>query len=201
MFHWLEWMAVIASACFGVMLARSKRMDAVGVIAVAFIVAFGGGSLRDLLLDRHPLFWIRSSELAWAVFLVGLIGGLIPRIPGRLLSWLNLPDAMGLGLFSVLGVNYALQAGVSPFIASILGVITGSFGGVIGDVVCNDIPRLFRTGPLYATCSFAGCWVYLGLRAAGLDEQTPAVVGIASVVAFRLAALRWNLSLPESRGQ
>ena len=195
----LEFIAVIAAAAFGVLLARSKRMDVIGVFCVAFITAFGGGTLRDVLLDRQPLFWIENDHYAWVVFAIALVGSLAPRVPRRFESWLNLPDAIGLAFFSVVGVGTALgieRYEVSPFIASLFGVITGTFGGVIGDIACNDMPRLFRpTIPLYASCSFAGCWTYLLLRESA-GETTALWSGAALIVVLRVAALRWNLRLP-----
>lgn len=193
----IEFLAVISSAIYGIMLARSKHFDFVGVFAVAFIVAFGGGSLRDVLLDRHDLFWVKNDHFAMIVFGLAIIGSLVRRWPHWLERFLYLPDALGLGLFSIVGVNHALNAGTSPFVAALFGVITGTFGGVIGDVVCNQVPNLFRpTGPLCATCSFAGCWVYLGLHCWSIDEPIALWSGIATIVITRLIALRWNLRLP-----
>jgi uncharacterized membrane protein YeiH len=174
-------------------------MDFVGVCSVAFIVAFGGGTLRDVLLDRRPLFWIQHEHHAWTVFGLALVGAMLPRLPDRLARWLNLPDAIGLGLFSIVGARIALELGHTPFIASIFGVVTGTCGGVIADIACNEVPTLFRkTTPLYATCAFAGCWVFL-LARARLGDDPAKLAGAAIVVALRLAALRWNLTIPAPR--
>lgn len=199
MLQLIELMAVIASGTFGVLLARRKSMDFVGVFSVAFITAFGGGTLRDLLLDRHPLFWIQNAHYPVIIFALALATSLLPRIHGGIERLLNLPDALGLGLFSIVGTAYALQAGTSWFVASLFGVITGTFGGVIGDVVCNEVPTLFRSAPLYATCSFTGSWVYLLMAQWPVTVHAAAPAGIAVVVLFRLAALRWNLRLPERK--
>ena len=196
----LELLAVIASALFGVLLARSKRMDFVGVATLAFIVAFGGGTLRDVLLDRRPLFWIENEHLALIVLGLALAGTLLPRLPRRTERFLHLPDALGLGLFSMVGAGLALEAGTSMFIASLFGVITGSFGGVIGDIVVNEVPSLFQpTTPIYASCSFVGCWVYMLLRATELGQPLALWFGVAAVVGLRLAGLRWNIRLPAAR--
>ncbi len=159
MFDLIELMAVVTSACYGVLLARQHRMDLVGVFSLAFIVAFGGGTLRDLFLDRHPLFWIREHHYPVIVFILALLTSLIPRLPRSTERYLSVPDALGLGLFTVVGATVAVEVGTSYFIASLLGVVTGTFGGVMGDVVCNRAPRLFGSAPLFATCSFAGCWL------------------------------------------
>lgn len=193
----LEHLAVISAALFGVLLARRKQMDLVGVCSVAFIVAFGGGTLRDVLLDRRPLFWIAREHYAWTVFGLAVVGSLLPRLPAWLDKWLNVPDALGLGLFSVVGAGIALEQGHSPFIASLFGVMTGTFGGVIGDIVCNEVPNLFRPAvPLYASCSFIGCWSYFLLTYAGAGDAAAQWAAVGIIVVLRMAALRWAWTLP-----
>lgn len=193
----LQYLAVISAATFGVLLARSKGMDLIGVCCIAFTVAFGGGTLRDVLLDRTPLFWIAEVRYAWTVLGIAVVGSLIPRFPPKLNSWLHLPDAIGLGLFSVVGAGLALEQGTSFLIASLFGVITGTFGGVIGDIVCNEVPNLFRPAvPLYATCSFVGCWVFLGLIQSGVGDTTAQWIAVVLILLIRMGALRYNWSLP-----
>ena len=198
MYQIIELMAVIAGATYGVLLARRHEMDFVGIVSIAFIVAFGGGTLRDLFLDRHPLFWIRHDHYAIIIFMLALVTSLFPKLPIATERWLSIPDAAGLGLFSVVGATAALDAGTSLFIASVLGVVTGTFGGVIGDVTCNRIPSLFRTAPLFATCSFVGCWLLFLLTAASVPESIAVPVAIGFIIIFRLAALRWDWSLPNA---
>lgn len=193
----MELLAVIAAGTFGVLLARRKGMDFVGVFSVACMTAFGGGTLRDLFLDRHPLFWIQNHHYPLIVFALAIVTSLARRIPKVVERTLYVLDALGLGLFSVVGAGYAMEAGTSWFIASLLGTMTGTFGGVIGDVVCNEVPSLFRSAPLYATCSFLGCWVYLLLRNAVREQMIAIGVGIVAIVLLRLAALYWNIRLPE----
>ena len=195
----IELLAVIASATFGVLLARRNQLDFVGVVSLALIVAFGGGTMRDLFLDRHPLFWIKHAHYPVIVFGLAVLTSFVPRMPKAVTKLLYLPDALGLGLFSVVGTDFALDAGTSWFVAVLLGVVTGTFGGVIGDVVCNQVPSLFRSAPLYATCSFFGGWVYVLIGLSPANEATRLAVAIATIVALRLAALHWNLQLPEFR--
>lgn len=197
MLQFIELLAVIAAGTFGVLLARRKGMDFVGVFCVACMTAFGGGTLRDLFLDRHPLFWIQNDHYPVIVFALALVTSMVRSIPKPVEKALYLPDALGLGLFSVVGTGYALEAGTSWFLAALLGTITGTFGGVIGDVVCNELPSLFRSAPLYATCSFLGCWVYLLLQKTVPQQIVAVTVGIAVIVLMRLAALYWNIRLPE----
>ena len=196
MYQAIEFSAVVASAIYGVLLARRHRMDFVGVFCLAFIVAFGGGTLRDLFLDRHPLFWIREHHYPVVVFCIALVTSVLPRVPAKTERFLSIPDAIGLGLFSVAGTNAAIESGTSLFVASLLGAVTGTFGGVMGDVICNRVPSLFRPAPLFATCSFVGCWVFLLLGMSPVTSGAAAPVAIVVVVAFRLASIRYQWHLP-----
>ncbi|HNP86289.1 MAG: trimeric intracellular cation channel family protein [Chloroflexi bacterium SZAS-1] len=198
MLQTIEVLGIIAFALSGIAEAQRKQMDLVGIYAVAFMTAFGGGTLRDLLLDRTPLFWVEHQEYAILVLGLTLLALLFPaftRIPAR---WLVLPDALGLGLFSVAGAGYAQAAGTSLFVASIMGVITGVFGGVIRDVVCNEIPYVFRNTHWYATCAFIGCWIYLLLDLFGVTSVVALPVAVGSITLLRLAALRYNFRMPVS---
>lgn len=197
MFQVIEYGAVIAAAIYGILQARAFKMDALGVFVVAFTCAFGGGTLRDLLLDRQPLFWILNPHYPIIVFVMSIATCLIPRIPESIKKYLHVPDALGLGLFSIVGAQYALDAGTTNFIAALLGVITGTFGGVMSDLLCARVPSLFKSSPLYATCAFLGCWIFFGCGAIGLTESAAAVIGITSIVLIRFAALYWNVCLPE----
>lgn len=195
----IEFLAVIVSSIYGVLLAARKGMDLMGVFVVSFAVAFGGGTLRDLFLDRTPLFWIGNPHYPMIVFGISLFAGLILRHFGRIRPLLPLPDALGMALFTLVGTAYAMEAGTHPFVAVMLGVITGTFGGVLGDILCNELPSLFVPSPLNATCAFTGAWVYLGLVRSDFPESYALAAGIVVIVAFRLAALRWNWTLPAVR--
>jgi uncharacterized membrane protein YeiH len=191
----IELLAVIATAVYGILLAVRKEMDVVGL----FTVSFGGGTLRDLFLDRQPLFWIAHPHLPLVVLVLAILGSVLPRVLNKLERFLLLPDALGMGLFTVAGTQYALDAGSPWFICALMGAITGTFGGVIGDMLCNDIPSLFRPAPLNATCSFAGAGVYVLLSQLQLPGLTAAIIGVVVVFVFRLVAVRWNLQLPAVR--
>lgn len=195
----IEFLAVVVAAIYGVLLAARQGMDVMGVFVVSLAVAFGGGTLRDLFLDRTPLFWIGNPHYPLIVFLIALLSGLILRFVGRIRPLLIFPDALGMALFTVTGTGYALEEGVSPFVAVLLGVITGTFGGVLGDVLCNEVPQLFRPSPLNATCSFVGAWAFLGCRWLEWPEPTSLAVGVTVIVLFRLAAVRWNWCFPAVR--
>ena len=192
----IEVAAVISGAVFGVLLARRKGMDFVGVFSVAFMTAFGGGTLRDVLLDRHPLFWIQYSWYPVIVFFVAAIVSMVPRVPDWVEKFLYFPDALGLGLFSILGTEIALEQRVDPFVAVLFGVMTGTFGGVIGDIACNEVPSLFRPmTPLCATCAFLGGWVLIGCKLLPLPTSADFAISVTLVVLLRLLALKFNIGL------
>ena len=193
----IEFSAVISSGIFGIMLARKNRLDFIGVFTVAFITAFAGGTLRDLFLNRHPLFWIANEHYPLIIFTIALSSTLIKKGKDGFENWLQVPDAIGLGLFAIIGANYAIEAGTSLFLAALMGVVTGTAGGAISDVICNEVPRLFKATPLYATCAFVGCWVYFGAKAWTGSEQWALPSGIGVVVATRLMSVHWNICLPE----
>ncbi|MCB1096387.1 MAG: trimeric intracellular cation channel family protein [Verrucomicrobiae bacterium] len=193
----IECTAVIAAAIFGVLLATRTNMDATGLFAVAFAMAFGGGTVRDLCLDRHPLFWIENSHYTVIVFFIALAASLAPGIVSKFERFLILPDAIGMGLFTVAGADIALDAGTSLFLAVLFGVITGTFGGVLADIICNEIPVLFRPGtPLCATCCFIGAWGFVIALKMELPRPGPAILGFSAVIIARLSAIKWRIALP-----
>ncbi|MGY8903122.1 MAG: trimeric intracellular cation channel family protein [Burkholderiales bacterium] len=206
--NWSEWLrfgvealATGAFALSGAMEAARKRLDAVGVCVVAFLAAFGGGTLRDLLLDQRPFFWVRHVELLWAVLAVCLLAMLFMRRrhfdpTERAIQW---PDALGLGLFAAVGVAQAMQSELPALVAVLMGVITGVFGGVLRDIVCNEIPTAFRDHRPYAVCAFAGGWVYVGLLHIG-QPGPPALLACVVVTAgLRGLALWRNWQIPAWR--
>lgn len=195
----IEFLAVIVSSIYGVLLAARKGMDVVGVFAVAFAVAFGGGTLRDLFLDRTPLFWIGNPHYPVITLGIAILSGLILRLVRHIKPLLLVPDAVGMALFTLTGTGYAMEAGTDPFIACLLGAITGTFGGVLGDVICNEVPTLFTPSPLNATCSFTGAWVYWGMLHFEMPQKYALVAGLLVIVLFRLAAVKWNWSFPGIR--
>lgn len=183
----------------GVIEAKRKEMDVIGAAAVAFITAVGGGTVRDILLGRYPIFWIADQRYALGIFALAVVTFYSLRSARLASSAIVVPDALGLGLFTVTGASYALTSHASLAIASLLGVITGVFGGVLRDVVCNEIPTVFARTQLYATCALAGAWVYLLLGAAGVVAGVAIPAGALATFALRMAAVRFDLRLPGPR--
>jgi uncharacterized membrane protein YeiH len=191
----IEILAILVGAFSGLAEARRKEMDVVGVFTVAFITAFGGGTLRDILLDKRPLFWVTHQEYAILIFVIALIAVPLIQTLRQIVSerLIVIADALGLGLFSIAGVSEALAAGMPIFIASMMGVITGIFGGVLRDIVCNEIPMVLRDGRPYAICSFAGCWVYLLLQKTGMPPDFSLWSSALLITTLRL--LTWKMDL------
>jgi uncharacterized membrane protein YeiH len=194
----LEIAGTVAFALSGVMAAARKKLDAVGVCAVASVAAFGGGTLRDVLLDRRPLFWIEHAGYLWAVLALCVMAMLLMRAKHfkpteTTMQW---PDALGLGLFAASGTQIALDMQMPVLIAVLMGVITATFGGVLRDIVCNEIPTAFHDHHPYAVCAFAGGWVVVLLQYLSFDPSAVVVIGAASVTLLRLAALRFEWRLP-----
>lgn len=196
--HAVEVVGILAFAVSGFVEARQKEMDLVGVFTVAFITSFGGGTLRDILLDRRPLFWVENQEYPILIFVLALVAFPFWRqlrlaVADRTIIY---ADALGLGLFSVNGASLALELKMPMFVCVMMGVITGIFGGVLRDVLCNQIPMVFRRGQLYATCCFLGCWVYLLAEWARLGQSAALLAGVATIFVLRVLAVRFNLTLP-----
>ncbi|NJR64425.1 MAG: trimeric intracellular cation channel family protein [Leptolyngbyaceae cyanobacterium CRU_2_3] len=199
--YWVEASAVIVSAISGMIAAREKQLDIVGTYFIAFVTAFGGGTLRDLLLDRRPLFWVSHQEYPILIFVLSILflacsQHLTPVKPLARKSF-DFIDALGLALFSISGTSYALAYYIPFWIAALFGVITGVFGGVLRDVLLVEIPLIFRQSTtLYATCSFVGGWIYLVTLLLKFPPSLAGLMGFTTVVMLRMAALHYNLKLP-----
>jgi uncharacterized membrane protein YeiH len=192
----LTYIAVSASAISGALEARKNEMDIVGAMTIAFVTAFGGGTIRDLLLGRTPIFWVVDPLLSIVTFFVTVITFYwLNKIPHQLL---NVPDAIGLSVFSVLGATYALQLNLSGIVAVLMGVVTGIFGGVLRDLLCNRVPNVFRhSTELYATCSFIGTWIFILLTWFQINPFIASIVGAFFIFSLRLLSVRFKITLPK----
>ena len=191
----LTYVAVIASAISGALEARKHQMDIVGATTIAFVNAFGGGTLRDMLLGRTPVFWVNDPWLTITTFVFAILTFYrLETFSKRLLIF---ADAMGLSIFSILGATYALQINISPIVAILMGVVTGIFGGVLRDVLSNRIPSVFRQSTeLYATCSFIGTSLFIVLNALQVNTLLASLAGAATVFILRLFAVGFKVTLP-----
>ncbi|MCX7815450.1 MAG: trimeric intracellular cation channel family protein [Tepidimonas ignava] len=188
----------VAFATSGLIEAMRKRMDVVGVFSVAFASAFGGGTVRDLLLDRRPLFWVEHEGYLWLVLAMAVTAPLwlsvaLRQTGARLMV---LADALGLGLFAISGTSIALTAGMSPLVSALMGIATAIVGGVARDVLCNEVPHVYRDHRPYALCALAGSAVYLGLTALQVGSGWASLAGVVVATGSRLLAVALGWRLP-----
>lgn len=195
--YWITVVAVVVSSASGVLKAGFRQFDLFGVVIIALATGLGGGSLRDMLLDRE-VFWIRDqtffiASLASAIFMF-LLARLIAVSPRFFL----IPDAAGLGAFAVAGTLASLTVGTPWLIASFMGVVTGTMGGIFRDLLCNERPVVFQS-PLYATVSWGGSLLFIGLLRLGVDLTLAAIATGLVIFIARLLAIRFNIVLPKFR--
>jgi uncharacterized membrane protein YeiH len=193
-----EAVATLAFALSGLLEAARKRLDAVGVCLVAGLAAFGGGTLRDVLLDRRPFFWVAHSDWLWALLILCAAAMVFLRArhfapTEKAMQW---PDALGLGLFSATGTQLALAQELPGIVAVLMGVITATFGGVLRDIVCNEIPTALRDHRPYAICAFIGGWVLVLAQLGGVPAGIALLLGAATATCLRIAALLTGYTLP-----
>jgi len=198
----LEHFGVFVAAITGVLAARGKRVDLFGVLVLALVTAFGGGTVRDLLVGDLPVVWLRGPWFLLNASLAALLTFFVER-------WRNLPygallvaDAFALALFTLIGTQKGLFMAFSAPVAILLGVVTGVAGGMLRDVLTGEVPLVFRPEiRLYATAALCGAAVCVGLNRLGVGQNAATLSGIGVVLALRLAGIWWKLSLPmfESR--
>jgi uncharacterized membrane protein YeiH len=194
----IEGSAVILAALSAMITAAKKKMDFVGVYALALVTSFGGGTIRDLLIDRRPFFWVARYEYLVIVLCVPFV------YSRRLYVWsttlvqrADIVDAVGLGFFTVSGTELAIQAGMPAIICALMGVITGTGGGVMRDLIVIEIPAVFQYGRLYATASVIGAAIYLGLARLEVVEPVRVGVAVAVVVGLRMFTEWRGATLPK----
>ena len=195
-FYLADLFGVAVFAITGALMAGRKSMDLFGVLVIAVITALGGGTLRDLILDNHPVSWIRNDTyiLIASIAAVGTV--LWVRLTQPIHErGLLIADAFGLAVFTVIGTEVALQHNVPYSTAVIMGVMTGVAGGVMRDVICNEIPLIFQK-EIYATACILGSLVFIVMRELETPHWLDTGVAMLTVLLTRLAAIRWHLSLP-----
>ena len=195
--YWITLVAVIVSSASGVLKAGFKQFDLFGVIIIAIATGLGGGSLRDMLLGRD-VFWIRDQ-----VFFIASLGSAIAIfIAARLIvvspKYFLIADAAGLATFGIAGTLVSLMVGAPPLVASFMGVMTGTMGGIFRDVLCSEPPVVFLS-PLYATVSWGGSLIFIGLLYFSQDITLAAVISGLSIFISRLLAIHYDISLPRFR--
>ncbi|MCF6208421.1 MAG: trimeric intracellular cation channel family protein [Ghiorsea sp.] len=195
--YWITLLAVIVSSISGVLKAGFKQFDLFGVVIIAISTGLGGGSLRDMLLDRD-VFWIVDEIF----FVASIASAVFIFIAARFIiispKYFLIADAAGLATFAIAGTLVSLMLGASPLIASFMGVITGTMGGVFRDVLCNETPVVFSS-PLYATVSWLGSLAFIGLLMFNVETTYAAAIAGFGIFLVRLIAIYYKISLPKFR--
>lgn len=196
LFHLADLFGVAVFAITGALMAGRKSMDLFGVVVIAIITALGGGTLRDVILGNHPVSWIRDDTyiLIATLAAIGTVAWVRLTRPIHE-TGLLVADAFGLAVFTVYGTEVALRHDVPLSTAVIMGVITGVAGGVMRDVICNEIPLIFQK-EIYATACMAGSLAFVVLPGMGASHGAATLVAMLVVLLTRLAAIRWHLALP-----
>lgn len=193
-----EVIGVLAFALSGALEAARKKFDVVGVVFVAFITAFGGGTLRDVLLDRRPFFWMQEEFWIWII--IGFAGLLPIVLKSSHISVtqkaMQIPDAVGLGIFSAAGTSIALSANYSALTAVMMGVISAVVGGLIRDVLVNEIPTVLNDHRPYATLAFAGSWLVVLFTQFRVDANLSVFVSASVIILLRGLTLKFGWRLP-----
>lgn len=192
----IEVIGTIAFAASGSFAAMQNKLDPFGVLIIAFVTAVGGGTVRDLLLDV-PVFWMTDTITFLVIFFVAVSAMIFRSIEGKFKNTLFMFDSLGLGLFTVIGVQKGLEAGYSPMICITLGTITGCFGGVIRDILINRIPLLLRE-EIYATaCIIGGALFLILIEFSGISQQLIQVMTILLIVLIRMVSVKYRLHFPK----
>jgi uncharacterized membrane protein YeiH len=195
----LDLVGIAVFAISGALAAGRKALDLIGVMALALATAVGGGTIRDVLLDRHPIFWLVDPAYLTVIIASALFTVAYTRWRRAPEATLLIADALGLALFGVTGARVAEHAGLPVLSCMLLGTITGVAGGAVRDVLSMQIPLVLRGGYLYATAVIVGTGVYFVVERLGVAQPTATLVGMTVVAALRFASIWWRLELPVFR--
>lgn len=195
----LDLVGVAVFAMSGAIAAGRKGFDLLGVAVIATVTAIGGGTTRDVLLNRHPVFWIADPTYLLVTLVAAGLTLLYSRFRKPPSFSLLMADAVGLALFTISGAQVAEARNLPGVIVVVMGTMTGAVGGLLRDVLSGEVPMLLRQTDLYATAAIAGATAYLMLQGIGMERMPAALVGMATVVGLRLAGIVWGLRLPVVR--
>lgn len=194
-FEIIDILGTLSFAISGTSSAIRKRLDIFGIIIIAFVTSIGGGTLRDILIGNTPVGWLKDVTTINVI----LIGSFLTLISSKLVSRLNYTlfifDSFGLGLFTLIGIQKGINLHFTPGICIALGTVTGCFGGVIRDILLNEIPLIFRKEIYASVCVVGGLFYYL-LNHFQLDSTVSQVLSIIFIVALRVIIVKYELSLP-----
>ena len=192
----LDIIGTFAFAISGALVAMKNKFDLFGVAIIAFVTAVGGGMLRDILIDAHPINWIGDLNYLWTIFTAVIITFLFRTKIAPLRKTFFLFDTIGIAVFTLLGLQKGLNFGLHPFIALIMGMISAVFGGVIRDVLTNQVPLIFKK-EIYASACLLGGIVYLIAVKSSLSTSASFVIGVVVIILIRLIVVKFHLELPK----
>lgn len=195
MFHLLDIIGTMAFAMSGVLTAMEKKLDPFGVFIVAFVTAVGGGTIRDVLIGKTPVTWMLELEYVYVIIIGFVLSVLFRKKLDRLRTSLFLFDSIGLGIFTLIGLQKGIDVGLSPIICIALGTMTACFGGVTRDILCNEIPVIFRK-EIYATICILGGVVFFSLKFFSLDDDLIYLITSLIIISVRLLAVKYKWHLP-----
>lgn len=195
MFELLDVTGTLVFAISGALTAIYKKLDLFGVYCIAFVTALGGGTVRDVMIGRTPVGWMLDIDYVYIITLGFFLSVVFNSYLERLRISMFLFDTIGLGVFTLIGLEKGLEFGLSPVICVILGTITATFGGVIRDILCNEIPVLFRK-EIYATLCIAGGILFFILKELEVQGEIISLTVAIFIITLRLIAFKYNWSLP-----
>lgn len=196
----LDMIGIVACAVAGTVLAMKKGFDFFGCVLVSMVNAIGGGTVRDVILDRHPLFWTLDLSYLYVITLTSLFVQLFITHSHKIDSTLKLFDAIGLSAFSVIGFTVAQNMGASPAICVLLAVLTSIAGGIMRDMICNEIPLVLQK-EIYISASIIGSCVHLSMQHLGIDKPIADIAMLGVIFAVRMLAIRFDWHLPSLGGR
>jgi uncharacterized membrane protein YeiH len=195
MFYTIDLLGTIAFAISGVLVAMHKKMDFFGILIIAFVTAIGGGTIRDVLIGNTPVGWMKDMNYTYAIIGSAVFAIIFREKINYLRTSLFLFDTIGIGLYTVVGVEKGISAGLHPLICIALGTISACFGGVIRDILCNEIPVIFRK-EIYATACIVGGAAYFLIEMLPIEGDFVFMFAGLVVIIVRLLAVKFKISLP-----
>ena len=192
----IEYIGIIFFAISGGLAAMEKKLDVFGILVISMVTSLGGGMLRDILVGDTPVVWMRNVNYTYFIFIGYLLTLFFRKKLAYFRTSLFLFDTIGLGMYTIIGIEKGIRFGLHPIICICLGTITACFGGILRDILCNQIPILFRK-EIYALICIIGGFLYFGLRELGIPPQLNFLITSGLIILTRIIVVKFNVSLPK----
>lgn len=193
----LDLIGVFFFAISGVLTAATRKMDLFGATVIAFVTCLGGGTIRDTLLNQYPIFWMENPNYLIIIISTSLLTFFTLKNIQNFTRFFLIPDALGLGVFTLIGLQKAISLGATPMVAILMAMITATGGGLIRDILCNRVPVIFRNQEIYATACLLGAGLYFILLEFSVPIEIIMPVTALSVAAIRIASFKFGLKMPK----